>query len=219
MKRSFTNLVRYAALLAAMIISFATQRELALSHGVPVTVAPAVPLAVDLYMIWAVRTGRDIPLAVTVAVAANVAGVLTTGSLSVIGTWVSAGLHAVFPVTVWRMHRAESPERPSEPLTDSETDNDLTCTANGPQTATQSLTAVSDSWPPDDLWADFEDTEADSADKPVDKPSVTPPSPADIQAAAAVLASRHGRVTGRLLADHFGVSERTGHRYLAMAGG
>jgi hypothetical protein len=114
------------------------------------------------------------------------------------------------------MHRREGAQRPSKGLPDKAPANDLTCTANGPQMAAQSLTAVADSWPPDDLWADFEDTEAD---KPADKPSATPPTPADIQAAAAVLASRHGRVTGRMMADHFGVSERTGRRYLAMAGG
>ncbi|MCE7552785.1 transfer protein spdA [Streptomyces thermodiastaticus] len=215
MRLTFTDIVRYVALLAAMSISFTTQRELALTHGVPESVAFAVPLAIDLYMIWSVRSRKDIALSVAVAVAANVAGVLTTESLSAVGTWVAAGLHAVFPLTVWRMHRAESPERPSEPLPDSETDNDRTCTANGPQMAAQSLTAVADSWPPDDLWADFENTEADSAP---DMPTATPPSAEDIRAAVAVLESRYGRpVTGRILADHFGVSERTGRRYLAMA--
>ncbi|MFF4147374.1 hypothetical protein [Streptomyces sp. NPDC001698] len=47
----------------------------------------------------------------------------------------------------------------------------------------------------------------------------TSPSLEDIQAAVRVLASRHGRpVTGALLADHFGVSARTGRRYLASVG-
>ncbi|GAA1423503.1 hypothetical protein GCM10009601_26860 [Streptomyces thermospinosisporus] len=99
-----------------MVISFAVERDLALSHGVPETVAPAVPVAIDLFMIWAVRSGRDVALSVAVAVAANVAGVLTTESLAAVDTWVSAGLHAVFPLTVWRMHREESAERPSERL-------------------------------------------------------------------------------------------------------
>jgi hypothetical protein len=51
---SITGLVRYAALAAAMVISFAVERDLALSHGVPESVAPAVPVAIDLFMIWAV---------------------------------------------------------------------------------------------------------------------------------------------------------------------
>ena len=195
---TFTNLVRYAALAAAMVISYATQRDLALAHGVPESVAPAVPVAVDLYMIWAVRSCRDVALAVSVAVAANVAGVLTTESLMAVSTWVAAGLHAVFPLTVWRMHR--SPERP----------------ASVPDTSGRTAGAQKgDSWPPDDLWQDFEDS---TPDKHEDMPPATPPSAEDIRAAVAVLESRHGRpVTGRLIADHFGVSERTGRRYLAMA--
>ncbi|MGW6900755.1 transfer protein spdA [Streptomyces sp. NPDC054919] len=164
------------------------------------TVAPAAPVAVDLFLIWAVRSRRDIALAVSVAVAANVAGVLTAESLSAVGTWVAAGLHAVFPLTAWRMHRAEAATRAPESVSTSAPDNDSAEAANGPQTAGQ--------WPDADLWQDFDtDAEADSADGP--------PSPEDIRAAVKVLESRHGRpLTGQIVADHFGVSARTGRRYL-----
>ncbi|WUU84742.1 transfer protein spdA [Streptomyces cellulosae] len=203
-KFSVTGLFRYAALGAAMVISFATQRELALSHGVPVAVSPAVPLAVDFYLIWAVRSGRDVGLAVSVAMAANVAGVLTAEPLSAVGTWVAAGLHAVFPLTIWRMHRSEGTQRPSEGLPPASPANESGEAVNDSQSAAEA-----------DLWTDFDLAEADSADTP----SATPPSPADIRAAVSVLASKHDRVTGRVLADHFGVSERTGRRYLSMIGG
>ncbi|MCT9108306.1 transfer protein spdA [Streptomyces mirabilis] len=199
---SITTVVRCLALAASMLISFAVERDLALSHGVPETVAPAVPVAVDLFMIWAVRTGRDVALAVAVAVAANVAAVLTADPLSAVDTWVSAGLHAVFPLTIWRMHRAE---RPSESVADirptEETDRPVIAPQNG-------------AWPDADLWQDFADSGPDAED---DSP-VTPPSVEDVRAALAVLDSRYGRpVTGRMMADHFGVSERTGRRYVAMA--
>ncbi|MFJ2568567.1 transfer protein spdA [Streptomyces sp. NPDC087568] len=209
MKRfSITNVVRYAALAAAMVISFAVERDLALSHGVPASVAPAVPVAIDLFMIWAVRTGRDVALSVSVAVAANVAGVLTTESLSAVDTWVSAGLHAVFPLTVWRMHRAG---RASESLSVIPAEPETSGHGNGAEKGTESLP---DSWPDADLWKDFE--AAETPDSEADSP-VTPPSAEDIRAAVKVLESRHGRpVTGALVADHFGVSERTGRRYLAM---
>ncbi|MGW0814957.1 DUF2637 domain-containing protein [Streptomyces viridiviolaceus] len=210
---SFTDLVRYAALAAAMVISYATQRDLALAHGVPESVAPAVPVAVDLFMVWAVRSRRDIALAVSVAVAANVAGVLTTESLSAVDTWVSAGLHAVFPLTVWRMHRQESSERLPEPLSSAPIGKESSERATAPQIGAQRLTAVSGDWPTGDLWQDFEDSAPDAENEV----PVTPPSAEDIRAAVSVLASRHGRpVTGRMVADHFGVSERTGRRYLAM---
>ncbi|MFJ4815129.1 DUF2637 domain-containing protein [Streptomyces sp. NPDC088801] len=207
---SFTDLVRYAALAAAMVISYATQRDLALAHGVPESVAPAVPVAIDLFMVWAVRSRRDIALAVSVAVAANVSGVLTTESLTAVGTWVSAGLHAVFPLTVWRMHRQESPVRPSERLAGRSEGIPTPEPADPPQNGAQGFSTMPDSWPTDDLWADFTDSAPDEC-------PVTPPSAEDIRAAVSVLASRHGRpVTGRMVADHYGVSERTGRRYLSM---
>jgi hypothetical protein len=185
MKLTVANVARYLALFAAMLISFTTQRELAQTHGVPVSVAFAVPVAIDLFMVWAVRSRRDIALAVAVAVAANVAGVLTVESLSAVGTWVGAGLHAVFPLTVWRMHRAH----PAKSLPDAPP-------AKGGQ------------WPDAELWQDFDtDAEADSVDGP--------PTDDDIRAAVTVLESRHGRpLTGQHVADHFHVSARTGRRYL-----
>ncbi|MGV9728469.1 transfer protein spdA [Streptomyces albogriseolus] len=210
MKFTVADVARYVALLAAMAISFSTQRELALSHGVPVAVAPAVPLAIDAFMIWAVRSRRDVALSVAVAVAANVAGVLTAEPLSAVNTWVAAGLHAVFPLTVWRMHRADSATGPSE----SAPDNDPAEGPSVPQMTAQTVSAVPDSWPPADLWADWADAEADSTPDT----SATPPSTEDIRAAVKVLESRSGRrVTGPMLADHFNVSDRTGRRYLAMA--
>ncbi|MGW1615373.1 transfer protein spdA [Streptomyces sp. NPDC002285] len=204
---SVADVARYAALLAAMFISFSTQRHLALTHGVPDVPSYAVPMAIDLYLIWAVRTSRDVALAVSVAVSANVAGVLSTESLSAVSTWVSAALHAVFPLTVWRMHRpwvtAEAPEGepPTVPVPEPEV---------GAATPAE---ALPDTWPTDDLWQDFEASEPDAD-------PATPPSAADVRTAMASLAAEHGRpATGRMLADHFRVSERTGRRYLRMTEG
>ncbi|WP_239015332.1 transfer protein spdA [Streptomyces sp. CdTB01] len=183
-----------------MIISFATQRDLALTHGVTGWPAYAVPLAIDLYLIWAVRSGRDVALAVAVSMSANVAGVLSVEPLSAVSTWVGAALHAVFPLTIWRM------ERPSSQFNALEV---------SPAVAKSDAPPAVSAWPSDDLWQDFADTAPDSEPDAM----ATPPSAPDIRAAVAVLASRHGRpVTGRMLADHFSVSERTGRRYLALAG-
>ncbi|MFF2519499.1 hypothetical protein [Streptomyces sp. NPDC058086] len=76
-------------------------------------------MAVDLFLVRAVRSRRDVLFAVTVAVSANVAGVLTSESLASVDTWVSEGLHAVFPLTLYWMHRPAhtlvTAERPAEP--------------------------------------------------------------------------------------------------------
>ncbi|MFF8531011.1 transfer protein spdA [Streptomyces sp. NPDC015532] len=162
-------------------------------------------MAIDLYLVWAVRMRRDVALAVLVSVAANVAGVLTAEPLASVDTWVSAGLHAVFPLTLWRMHRPVTAEAPAlaVPVT-----GDPAPLAVAPVAAE----SLPDTWPDDDLWVDFHGSAAD-----VDP--VTPPSAEDVRTVMASLAADHGRpVTGRMLADHFRVSERTGRRYLALAG-
>ncbi|MDN0198100.1 transfer protein spdA [Streptomyces sp. S.PNR 29] len=156
-------------------------------------------MAIDLFMIWAVRSRRDVALAVAVAVSANVAGVLSAEPLGAVDTWVSAALHAVFPLTVWRMHRAPETAQPvpADP---------------GPEIAPQRASeSLPDTWPSDDLWADFAETAPDSEQDTV----ATPPTPDHVRT---VIADMGGHVTGAMLAKHYGVSERTGRRYLAMAG-
>lgn len=202
---SVATLARTAALLAAMFISYDTQRHLALTHGVPEWSSYAVPVAIDLFMIWAVRTRRDVLLSVAIAVAANVAGVLTTESLAAVDTWVSAGLHAVFPLSVWRMHRKV----------------DMSAEAATP-TATSADTAPAtsdDSWFHEDLWSDFKGGNADSADSDAattGQREGSTPTLDEIRAAMAVLSADGRTVTGRRMADHFHVAERTGRRYLAL---
>jgi hypothetical protein len=162
-------------------------------------------VAIDLFLVWAVRSRRDVALAVAVAVSANVAGVLSAEPLGAVDTWVSAALHAVFPLTVWRMHRtpqtAVSGPGSGEPdPAPREAEIAAPAPAGSPR----------DSWPPDDLWADF----ADSAPGSV----TTPPKPEDVRAVIAEIEARDGRTaTGQSLATHYKVSERTGRRYLRMA--
>ncbi|MBZ6088976.1 helix-turn-helix domain-containing protein [Streptomyces olivaceus] len=92
----------------------------------------------------------------------------------------------VFPLTLWRMHRA-LPERPADAPAESES-SDRTA---APQMAAERLSGL---WPGG------------------------APTAEDIKAAIAVLTAKHGKpVTGQLLAAHFGVSDRTGRRYLALA--
>jgi hypothetical protein len=70
---------------------------------------------------------------------------------------------------------------------------------------------VPDTWPSDDLWQDFEDSAPDTV--------ATPPTTAQVRAVIAELMSVGRPVTGQTLADHYGVSLRTGRRYLRLAEG
>jgi response regulator of citrate/malate metabolism len=78
--------------------------------------------------------------------------------------------------------------RPSESITDNRPTNEASAEQSEPQTAGQTVSP----WP------------------------VTPPSPEVIRTAISALSADGRRVTGQMLADHFGVSERTGRRYLSM---
>ncbi|WP_329163258.1 hypothetical protein OHB49_25350 [Streptomyces sp. NBC_01717] len=90
------------------------------------------------------------------------AGVLTAESLASVDTWVSAGLHAVFPLALWRMHRTPAAVPvPVEPAP---------------------VESLPDTWPDADLWQDSE------ASVPDTEP-VTPPSAEDVRTAMASLAA------------------------------
>lgn len=228
-----TAAFRIAALLAAMVISFAVERDLAISHGVPPAVAPAVPVAIDLFMIWAARTGRDVALSVSVAVAANVAGVLTAAPLSAVDTWVSAGLHAVFPLVVWRMHRQSlrpatvaTADRLTAEDTDARTDDRPG--EDAPQDGQQDVPATTAGEQPADRAPDTTPgtapvTDPDTAPAPAmsARPARTPGRPAPVvdldavRAAVADLTASGVRPSGRALGERLGVSERTARRYLA----
>jgi hypothetical protein len=200
-KLSIADAARYLALLGAMLISFSEEQHLAATHGVPMAVSFAVPVAIDLFMIWAVRTRRDVFLAVTVAVLANVAGVLTGGHLQDVSVWVSVALHGVFPLIVWRMHRtAHSAPEPSATPT----------VADEPSEPPMAPLVPAEPVP-DPVWSAFDD----AAKRPAPVEPVRPDVSALRDAVRSL--SADGRVTGKAMAEHFGVSERTGRRYLAMA--
>ncbi|WP_392753325.1 hypothetical protein [Streptomyces sp. LN590] len=101
------------------------------------------------------------------SIAANVAGVLTAESLASVDIWVSAGLHAVFPLALWRMHRTPAAVPvPVEPAP---------------------VESLPDTWPDADLWQDFE-ASVFEASVPDTEP-VTPPSAEDVRTAMASLAA------------------------------
>lgn len=236
--QKYLRAVRVASIAAAMALSFATQRELAIAHGVDPRIAFAAPLAVDLYMTWAVMVGRDIALAVAMSVAANVASTLTGSPLGDIDTWVSAGIHTLWPLVIWRQHRvaapadavsghevATSPDMAADADSTSghaeDTAGQYAVSRQGSEAAdTETRSSETLSGQASEVVATVADSEADTSGQTSladSEPEAKRPSVADIKAAMAVLADRHGKVTGQHVADHFGVSARTGRRYMAMA--
>lgn len=196
--------LKWSALLAAMYLSYSAEYGLALHCGFTRDTAPAFPLALDLFMIWSVRQRRNVAASVMAVVAFNVAAHLPLSGRWLTAVTVAASVAA--PLIVWAMH-VRPRVRASESRSAIPADSDPSGGVNGPHVAAERLP---ESVIPDDLWQDFEDSAPDVADN-------GPASPDSIRAAMATLSAAGQRVTGAALARHFGVSERTGRRYLAMA--
>jgi hypothetical protein len=202
--------LKWSALLAAMYLSFSAEYDLALHCGFTRYTAPAFPLALDLFMIWSVRQRRNVAASVLAVVCFNVAAHLPLSGRWLTAVTVAASVAA--PLVVWAMH-VRPRVRPSKRRSATPADSEPSDSANGPHVAAERLP---ESVIPDDLWQDFEDSAPDVAESVADNGPATPDS---IRAAMATLSADGVRVTGAALARHFAVSERTGRRYLAMAGG
>ncbi|MFF0131346.1 transfer protein spdA [Streptomyces mirabilis] len=200
--------LKWSALLAAMYLSYSAEYGLALQCGFTSVTAPAFPVALDLFMIWSIRQGRAVAASVLAVVAFNVAAHVPLSGRWLMAVTVAAAVAP--PLVVWAMH-VRPRVRTSESRSAIPADGNASEAANGPHVAAERLPAVADNWPPGDLWADFEDSAPDmAADN--DRPT-----PDEIRSAVSSLADSGVRVTGASVARHFGVSERTGRRYLAMA--
>jgi hypothetical protein len=99
-----THLIRWASLIAAMLLSFNAEYHLALACGFKEYTAAAFPIALDLFMVYAIRQGTDVAASVAAVVAFNVAANLLGGHAINALTAVSVAASSAPPLIVWRMH-------------------------------------------------------------------------------------------------------------------
>lgn len=115
-----THPVLAGALACALVGTANAEYTLATGTHVNEYVALAVPGALDLYVIQALRVHRDVAAAVLVMVAANVASHLLAAGLYPDGYWwdfgITAGVGALAPGIVWRVHSLERTRTRSELL-------------------------------------------------------------------------------------------------------
>ncbi|MFF7000006.1 hypothetical protein ACFY93_34485 [Streptomyces sp. NPDC008313] len=208
---------RPVVLLAALAMSAPGEYRLATLAGWSPTVAVLMPLVLSAYAAVASVMAATCPdsrsakagagMALALALTAQVIAHLIMAGYVSVGPVLVAAVSAVPPLvaghlmhlaTVGRKRAERLPETRSAVAPQRETAED----ESGPQTATETV------------WPDSEDTRSVTAGRT----PVTPPSPEVIRTAIAALSTHGRKVTGPMLADHFGVSERTGRRYLAMAG-
>lgn len=234
--RLATTAGRPIVLMAALAMSAPGEHQLAVNAGWSPVMSWLMPLCVSLYAATAAAIASTRPkgapgrisalwgagAALGLAMAAQVISHLMASGYMSSSAVLVAGTSAVPPLVVGHLlHLAAAPRMATESLTDTKADSLSANDQTEPQMAIpgldqdgQSPSVGMDSVSvADEFWNDFEDAADDSPEA-----ISTPPSVADINAAIEVLASVHGRpVTGEMMGQHFGVSARSGRRYLSLA--
>jgi hypothetical protein len=103
--------LKWGALAAALIATASAEYELARSVGFNQWVAAAVPGALDIYTIRALRSHRDVLAAVLALILVNSASHLVTVGLLPVDWPLVVAVAAIAPLVLWRVHRlADAPE-------------------------------------------------------------------------------------------------------------
>lgn len=137
----------WVALFAAIGLTASGEYALAQLIGFPAWIAWAFPVAVDVYVVQAIRRHRDVAGAIALMIATN--GLYHLADAGLLGVdhsghplwWLIVGVVAVAPMIVWRVHRITEAVTPATeadatevPLNDSTTrpGADLATTGQAP---------------------------------------------------------------------------------------
>ncbi|MER5822454.1 hypothetical protein ABT086_09280 [Streptomyces mirabilis] len=108
--------LKWGALLFALVATASAEYELARQVGFNQWVAAAVPGALDIYTVRALRAHRDVLAAVAAMIGVNAASHLVTAGLLPVNVPLVVAVSAIAPLVLWRVHRlADEPETPAEP--------------------------------------------------------------------------------------------------------
>lgn len=94
----------WGSLGCTLVATANAEYTIALATGMHPLVAGAVPGALDLYVIQALRSDRDVFPAVLTAVAVNVASHLVAGGVLNVSWPIIAAVGAIAPLLLWRVH-------------------------------------------------------------------------------------------------------------------
>jgi hypothetical protein len=227
---------RPVVLVAALAMSAPGEYALAVSAGWSPDIAWLMPVSLSVYAAVAAVIAATRPkgvagrvsaligagIALALALAAQVVAHLIASGYMTGSAILVAATSAVPPLTVAHMlHLAAVPRTAVQRAAGNAPDPVAVEPLNAAHVAAESL---ADNWPPDDLWVDFEDSAPDVAESVADNDRATPdtadslpPTPDAIRAAIDRLSAGGRKVTGPMLAEQFGVSARTGRRYLDKA--
>lgn len=135
----------YGALAAAFVLTASAEYSVAVAMHFGAWVSYAFPVAVDAYVLAAVRTRREVPAAITGMVGVNVLAHLVNAGLVPVNVWTVSALSTVAPVIVWRVHHlmdartgtgAVSPEPETGTAVSEHTETDTVAVSFGTETGT-----------------------------------------------------------------------------------
>lgn len=121
----------WASLLAALVVTASAEYHLARAAGFDQYTAAALPAALDIYAVRALRARRDVAAAVVAMIATNAASHLAAAGLLPVDWPLVVGVSAIAPVTLWRVHRLA--EHVTEAATEQPADDEVNTPA--PRTA------------------------------------------------------------------------------------
>lgn len=99
------DFLKWAALAAALIATASAEYELARAVGFNDWVAAAVPGALDIYTVRAMRAHKDVLAAVAAMILVNAASHLVTAGLLPVNVPLVVAVAAIAPLVLWRVHR------------------------------------------------------------------------------------------------------------------
>ncbi|MGW6743762.1 DUF2637 domain-containing protein [Streptomyces sp. NPDC055025] len=114
------DLLLTGSLAAVLIVLASAEYQLARACGFGEYVAAAVPVALDLYVVKALRVKRDVTAAVLALVAVNAASHLVTAGVLPVGWPLIVAVSSIAPLVLWRIHRLgeEPTDLPEEGLSE-----------------------------------------------------------------------------------------------------
>ncbi|MFJ7590832.1 hypothetical protein ACIQZO_26355 [Streptomyces sp. NPDC097617] len=95
----------WAALAAALVVTASAEYALARAAGLDEWTAAALPAALDIYAVRALRARRDVASAVAAMIATNAAAHLVSAGLLPVAWPLVVGVSAIAPLVLWRVHR------------------------------------------------------------------------------------------------------------------
>lgn len=113
----------WAALAAALVVTASAEYELARACGFGQLVAGAVPAALDIYAVRALRARKDVAATVIAMIVVNALSHLVTAQLIPVNVPLVVAVSAIAPLVLWRVHalRGCEPDAPetSQPVPES----------------------------------------------------------------------------------------------------